>query len=41
MIDALPTVCTYVGFLVSPCFGALRQLRTVRRYLSVSVIRTM
>jgi hypothetical protein len=42
MLDVdLITMRTQVGFLVLQCFGALRQLRAVRRYVSAPVIQAM
>lgn len=34
-------MCTHVDQLVARCFGALRQLRSVRRYVSVPVARAL
>lgn len=40
-VDAGLTMCNQIALLVSRCFGALRQLRSVRQYVNVPVIQTM
>jgi hypothetical protein len=40
-IDAGLTMHQFVNVIVSRCFAALRQLRTVRRYVSASVMQSL
>jgi hypothetical protein len=41
IVDAHLSMHSFVSHLVSGCFGVLRRLRSVRRYVSVPVMQTM